>query len=557
MNYLKQIKQLGINELLFLFGLSTLTIIISPWWTYDGFNIPKLVLLVLIGFTVIPNIINIKLIRVHFRIKSDLILVSLFPINLLLVILLNDANKIQQFYGEFGRRTGFLTYVSCFSIFLYSILMSNINSINMIIKVFAGLGVISASYGLIQPYGIIKINALASENKIPYSFFGNIDFNSGFLGLTSIVFLSYLFTNFDKKSKKTYAAISLLIYIYAAIYLTRAQQGFVVSFSGIVMLTLFYFYKSYGSGIKFKIVVSVSLFLATQFILSLFGRGFAARYIYDSSVQARNYYWEAGIKMAIDNPWLGVGMDRYGDWYWAYRNIDTIKFLGPIDFSNSSHSIFIDILSSGGFPLLITYLVLLLVVFKSSVFVFRSKTNYKFEFISLFACWIAFNVYSLISIGQIGVLVWGWIFSGLLIGTKSSLGINIKNKIKKSNGRFFLNVISLTVGLLLIYPVVKESNQIKNAIESNYTSNYLNYLDSNKIEPSDIVLAIKKINDIGLEVDGLKYTIEALHNFPNNYDLWYLLYTNKNSSNSQKQLAFNNLSRLNYYNRILQEKHLQ
>lgn len=557
MTKLKVISKNKNNNYIFLIGLSLVTIVISPWWTSDGFNIPKLLFIVLVGFSILPKILSMNLISIHFMKKMDLIFITLFPINLLVVLMFSDANKIQQFYGEFGRRTGFITYISCFLIFLYSILISSDKLINKVIKVFAFLGILSATYGMLQPLGFVKINALSSKNKIPYSFFGNIDFNSGFLGLTSIVFFAYILLNGKKKNKKSYVSFLLLVYIYVAIYITKSQQGFVVSFAGIVTFFLVYTYKKNGSGLQFKIILLTSLFLASQFLLGLFDRGIAARFLYEPSVQARNYYWNAGIKMAVENPFLGVGLDRYGDWYWAFRSTDAINFLGPNDFSNSAHSIFIDILSSGGFPLLATYLILLLFLFKSSVYIIRNTETLQFEFIALFACWMAFNVYSLFSIGQIGVLIWGWVFSGLLLGSKTNLGVIKKVGTHRNRSTFTLSSISSLIGLLIVLPVVKESNEIKTAIKLNHVSNFLNYLDSYKNEPYNISLALNRINNLGMETQSLKYISQALSKFPNNYDLWYLLYVNRYSSSEQKQRALLNLKRLNLYNTVLSDNKIK
>jgi len=554
MNKPKPIIKNRTDHYIFLLGLSLVTIAISPWWTSDGFNIPKLLFIVLVGFAIVPRVLNRELLSTRLMRKMDLILISLFPINLFIVLIFNDTNWIQQFYGEFGRRTGFITYISCFLIFLYSILISSNYFISKVVKVFVFLGILSATYGILQMFGLVEISALSSRNKIPYSVFGNIDFNSGFLGLTSIVIFGYILFNFNIKSKKFYVGLFLLIYIYEAIYLTKSQQGFVVSFTGVVTLILVYVYMKYGNGFRFKMMCFVSVFFATQFLLGLFDRGIAAKFLYESSVQARNYYWDAGIKMAIENPFLGVGLDRYGDWYWNFRSIEAINFLGPDDFSNSAHSIFIDILSSGGFPLLITYLILLILVFKSSIYVLRSKDKLQFEYVSLFACWIAFNVYSLFSIGQIGVLIWGWVFSGLLIGSKAELARIRTDKVTRIKNTPIINTIVLFVGFLIVLPVVKESSDIKTAIKLNDASSFLNYLDSFKHEPYNISLALNNINKLGMEAKSIKYINEALSKFPNNYDLWYLLYANRYSTNDQKQSALDNLNRLNFYNRILAEK---
>ena len=158
------------------------------------------------------------------------------------------------------------------------------------------------------------------------------------------------------------------------------------------------------------------------------------------------------------------------------------------------------------------------------------------------------------SIGQIGVLVWGWVFSGLLIGSKAELAIIRTDKVTRIKNTPVINTIVLFLGFLIILPVVKESSEIKTAIKLNDSSSFLNYLDSFKHEPYNISLAANNINKLGMEAKSLQYINQALSRFPNNYDLWYLLYTNRYSTNDQKQSALENLNRLNFYNRILAKK---
>ena len=238
MNKLKPIIKNRTDHHIFLLGLSLVTIAISPWWTSDGFNIPKLLFITLVAFAIVPRVLNKNLLSTRLMRKMDLILISLFPVNLLIVLIFNDTDWIQQFYGEFGRRTGFITYISCFLIFLYSISISSKYFISKVVKVFVYLGISSATYAILQMSGLVEISALSSRNKIPYSVFGNIDFNSGFLGLTSIVIFGYILFNFNIKSKKFYVGLFSLIYIYGTIYLTQSQQGFVVGFTGVITLVL-------------------------------------------------------------------------------------------------------------------------------------------------------------------------------------------------------------------------------------------------------------------------------------------------------------------------------
>jgi hypothetical protein len=261
--------------------------------------------------------------------------------------------------------------------------------------------------------------------------------------------------------------------------------------------------------------------------------------------------------MATSNPMLGVGLDRYSDWYWAYRDQNTINVLGPDDFTTAAHNIFLDISSSGGFPLLITYFLISVLVFTKGISVFRKMTSPNYAFSALFASWIGFNVYSLFGIGQIGVFIWGWIFAGLILGWDSDF---LSDKIF-SNTRLkkyvLVNSISIIVGTFLVLPLIKETYSIRQSKIVNSSEYYLNYLRNNKIEPSNISFAISKLNDFGLEAESLKYIKQSLLKYPNNYPLWTLQYSHKYTTQQEKLLAYENLLRLNFYNRYLAEQKIK
>jgi hypothetical protein len=108
------------------------------------------------------------------------------------------------------------------------------------------------------------------------------------------------------------------------------------------------------------------------------------------------------------------------------------------------------------------------------------------------------------------------------------------------------SLIGILIGLVLIFPVINESIQSKKAQKINSVASYLNYLDSNTLEPRNIALAIKKLSSSS--VNTIEFTRDALVKFPNYYDLWYALYINPNTPEKEKRKALSNLIRLNYYN---------
>jgi hypothetical protein len=120
--------------------------------------------------------------------------------------------------------------------------------------------------------------------------------------------------------------------------------------------------------------------------------------------------------MTVEHPFFGVGLDSYGDWYRRARSVEATLRRGPDVVSNAAHNVLLDLSSNGGFPLLFIYLFMLGLVLVSSYKVFRRTQVFNPLFTGLFAVWVAYQAQSIISLNQLGLAVWGWIISGLLIG---------------------------------------------------------------------------------------------------------------------------------------------
>ena len=547
----KNHKQESLNSLhrkVFLNGIIFTTLLITPTLTVDGFNLGKFVVLFFLAAYVLPLIPkNVWTFENFFRKRSYSILIFAFPINLIVVFAFNDANKVQQLYGDFGRRTGFITYLSCFIVFLF--VYSYYKNLSLlVIKTLAGIGILSAIYTLLQPTGIFRIDSLQSKNMTPYGFFGNSNFNSAILGISSIALLYFLISN--KKVK--ILLIGVLFLIQFSIYRTNSQQGFVVFSAGLLIFLSILLIQKSKNRIFAMLVMSLNLFMFSVFIFGLFGRGFAAELIFQKSVEARNFYWSAGWEMTKNNGWLGVGLDRFGDWYWKYRSSESIQALGAENFSASAHNIFLDISSSGGFPLLITYILFIITILTISTRYILSHKAGDISYFILFSSFVAFQIYSLFSIGHIGLLVWNFVLAGLLLG-----GARVNSEVKQltsiqRNHVIRGLVLSMTLFSFLSFPVVKESLMSKQAQTINTVSSYVKYLESNSIEPRNISLAIQSI--MTTSYSGISFIRKSLIDFPNYYDLWYLLYINTESTEEEKSKALENLVRLNPYNQILLNK---
>ena len=106
-------------------SIAAVTLVVAPYTLLDPMGLPKLSVLAFFAVValslMVPAIKN--LFSSSFRIL--VILLSLFILQIILVLLFSGANIGAQFYGTYTRNTGALAYISLALLLLSSSLVSN------------------------------------------------------------------------------------------------------------------------------------------------------------------------------------------------------------------------------------------------------------------------------------------------------------------------------------------------------------------------------------------------------------------------------------------------
>jgi len=339
---------------------------------------------------------------------------------------------------------------------------------------------------------------------------------------------------------------------------THSQQGFLVLALGIgVVVGLYLVQLNRGLGIGYGLL-SVLGFFAVLF--GTLNKGPLAALLYKDSVTYRGDYWRAGWNMTVNHPIFGVGMDSYGDWYRRSRTLAATLRRGPDTTSNAAHNVFLDISSYGGFPLLVIYVALMVLVFISGVKVLKRTTGFNPVFAGLVGGWVAFQAQSIISINQIGLAMWGWVLSGLIIGyeinTRNIAVVDTAGKkgrvagkpAQTSAGSVVALFIAFVLGVLVGMPPYVASAKFKSALE---TSNPTVIQQAAYIWPLDYSRMIQvagTLNDNKLEAQGLAVAVDATKSFPDNYAVWASLDSMKSATPEQKAAAQKEMKRLDPLN---------
>jgi O-antigen ligase len=537
-------------------GLILATLLVTPWWALDPINPIKMLIVVPVGFMCLALILSNRKRVGWSKYKVVLGLISGFVFWQVLVVLISGGETNQQLFGSNGRNTGFITYLAFSLIFIGSVLASNSEVLKRVVIVTFVVGTASLIYGAIQAGGADPISWVNPYSPV-FGFLGNPNFQSSLLGVLGAIAFAQLFVKGLKIQYKAFIGIYLLMSLYI-IKETASQQGFLVLALGVgVVVGIYLAQRNRSLGISYGVL---SIF---GFLLGLLGtldKGPLASLLYKDSVTYRGDYWQAGWKMTVDHPIFGVGMDSYGDWYRRSRSIEATLRRGPEVASNAAHNVFLDISSYGGFPLLIIYTALMVLVGISAIKVLKRQTSFNPVFAGLVGGWVAFQSQSIISINQIGLAIWGWVLSGLIIGYEINTRNNaaVETVVKKgrvarkplqtSAGSVVALFIAFVLGVLVGMPPYVASARYKSALETSNPAVVQQAAYIWPIDSSRMIQVATTLNDNKLEAQGLQVALDATERFPDNYFVWASLNLMKSATAEQKAQAQKEMKRLDPLN---------
>jgi O-antigen ligase len=534
------------------------TVLVTPWATFDPINVPKLAVIAFGGFITLAALFvnaNPLITRRH---RTVLVVSGLFVLDLTLVFFFAGTNPYQEFFGTYGRATGFVAYISLSGLLLGAAVIASAKFVSSFARTLLIAGGLSIGYGLLQTIGADPIKWVNQYSPI-IGFLGNPNFQSSFVGFSGILAFGYICSKELKISWRVGYYAYLLI-VPLVIIKTDSQQGFLVLAGGIAIVGIIWISRS-----EFKVLTIPALIVsgigAVFVALGSLNSGPLASLLYKASVTYRGDYWRAGWKMTVEHPFLGVGLDSYGDWYRRTRTLEATLRRGPEVISNAAHNVLLDFSSNGGFPLVIIYLALMVLVVISAIKLLKRSSSFDPALAGLIAVWIAYQAQSIISLNQLGLAVWGWIISGLIIGyeintrTKEkvvevkppvSKGRNVKKPVNESvSAKTLVSMVAGgVVGLLVGLPPFIASAQFKSAFTSG---------DAAKVEKAASLWPDEPLRygQVGLVLQSNKLDAQAqrvvdaaLLKFPNEFGLWSLAATLSTATPEQIAEAKKQMKRL-------------
>jgi O-antigen ligase len=532
-------------------GLIAATLLVTPMWAFDPINPIKMLVVVPTGFMSAGLLLASRKTVSWDRYKVVLGLASAFVAWQALVVLISDGQIYQQLFGTQGRNTGFITYLAFTLVFFGSVIAANADFLKRLVPIALIVGSASLVYGIIQALGADPVDWVNPYSPV-FGFLGNPNFQSSLLGILGAIVFGQFFVKELVVQYKALIAVYLLVTLYV-IKETASQQGFLVLVTGIaVVIGLFVAKLNRGLGIIYGLLSVIGFFVV---LFGSLNKGPLASILYKDSVTYRGDYWQAGWKMTIEHPFFGVGMDSYGDWYRRSRSEAATLRRGPDVVSDAAHNVYLDISSYGGFPLLIIYVALMGLVVISAVKVLKHSTGFDPVFAGLFAGWVAFQAQSIISINQIGLAIWGWVISGLIIGyeinTRNVVVEPVKKKgrsvdvpVQASAGTVVAMFVAFALGLMAGAPPYLASAKFKSALGTGNPQIVQDVAYTWPANPARFAQVASILSQNKLDAQALQVAADATEKFPDSYLVWDALSKMNSATAEQKAQALVQMKRL-------------
>jgi O-antigen ligase len=531
------------------------TVMVMPWAAYDPINVPKLAVISVGGFVALGALLANRAEFFKKQYRLVLIFGTAFVAQLTVVLLVSGTNFYQEFFGTFGRATGYVAYVALASLLMVAAVSASTFALRRFMWSLLAAGLISIVYGIIQALKLDPIKWVNQYTPV-IGFLGNPNFQSSFVGFSGVMVFALLISNGVKPLYRT----GYFVFLLAAAYVikeTASQQGFLVLLGGMAVVVFIWITRS-----RFKFLTIPSLlagFVGVVLVtLGSLNSGPLASVLYKASVTYRGDYWRAGWKMSLENPLFGVGLDSYGDWYRRARTVEATLRRGPDVTSNAAHNVLLDFSSNGGFPLLFIYLFMMVLVVIAAIKVVKRTAGFDPVFAGFFAVWIAYQAQSIISLNQLGLAVWGWIISGLIIGYEINTRedeVVQKQAPKGKSASAMANqkvmpatavgvFLGLLVGIALGTPTLNTATKYKSGLESgdaNIVQNIASVWPQDASRSAQIALIL---NENNLPDQALAVVQDAKTQFPDSYDVWKVLASLSNASKADVAEAKVQMKRL-------------
>lgn len=388
------------------------------FWTpgFDAFNFSKQAVL-LAGIGTISLFYIFSLRKITLTGVEIFLIVSVILICLITVTL--NGFEGRYWWGVFSRANGNLTNMAFLVLTLIVTTYFSSKLVNRVYLVAISALISQCVYGFIQYFGKDPIPWENPHSPV-ITFFGNPNFAAASFGFLSIALFRYLNFSKFKTGKLRIVDFLLMIIFLSSLYLnyqTKSIQGVATLILGAyVYLGLKHVFTNKSRKIG-PLVKVTYLGFPVIVVFGFAGLGPLGANLKQETFLNRLEYWRIAFRILRDFPFFGVGPDGYSQYYQVYRSLEyTVKYGTGLS-SSAAHNALLQWGTSYGVVGVLIYGSLVVICLRRFILLnSKIESSDKQIFQVTFTLWITYQATALISIEQIGVAIWGWVFTGLILG---------------------------------------------------------------------------------------------------------------------------------------------
>lgn len=533
-----------VNEVFISWGLLVSAATTLFFWSpgLDVFNLPKTAVLLIGSAGCLGGAFYLFKYNGLTR-KIGLTFYGVAAVFYLIQIAVGPAGIERTLWGAYSRANGAMSYLSIIFIAVTVLLSARLSNINRVFQILALALFLNATYGYLQYSGNDFVDWVNPYNPI-IGTLGNPNFSSSILGLTSLATICYAtFASSSNYIKTALGVLGLAGVILS--YLTASIQGPLTFVAGLTIALLGSLWIANKRAVFYPLSALVVVG-GTFLIYSMYGYGPLGATLFQYTLKLRFRYWQAAIEMMQNHPWLGVGVDSYGEYFRRSKPLALILSNGPELMTNNAHSTPFQLGATLGVPFFLIYISLQIYVIIRFIKAFRNPAENAKPLLALFSIWVAFQLQSLISLDQLGLSIWGWVLGAAIIGLSfDGAAVAVPPVVKgpkkveriKEVAPAFLKpgiAIGAIIGFLIALVPIRADLAMKAAIETPWSKedeaskqtrlvNLTAAIKTLEYDPSYVSQAITEVYRMGKIEDGLALAKAGAALHPESFDSQFMV----------------------------------
>jgi hypothetical protein len=169
----------------------------------------------------------------------------------------------------------------------------------------------------------------------------------------------------------------------------------------------------------------------------------------------------------------------------------------------------------------------------------KRNTGFDVYFVTIVSAWVAYQAQSFVSINQLGLAIWGWVLTGLIIGyeintrdEKPDKDVSVKSKQPQRKAKAVVQPLSsaalmrvfggVIVGAIVAIPPYYANTSFFSALKSNDIKALQAAAFLKPIDERRLIYVATVLRDQKMDSEAVAVIRDATKGYPDSFDFWQL-----------------------------------